>query len=394
MSEENKQLAVRAPMPYDQMEKLAIAAAGSGMFGITKKEQALCLFAICQSEGLDPIAALRRYHIIEGKPSMRADAMAADFIIHGGAILWHIRTDGIAAATFFSEKGKLTEASRARAVQRFDLLWKYDSEEDPVQIATLMSEISKLSWEGEETIVRTYSDAVDKGLTTSWKKDDQGVYKQKTKVNWEQSPRQMLTARVITEGVRLVSPGLIAGVYSPEEVQDIVHAEEEEREEFVQRALTAPVPRDRKAIEAMIDRYVEDAATASPTEKSRLLGLASELRCKLADMDEIPGIAPAGLEPKKSREEVLPSKADPELNLRNEPAQTVIPWEDYKLQHVSSKTLRGKRLGDFSASEIAVIYGKTSHALKNEDPKIRIEAEYIQQAHDAHLDAKKKEETP
>tara|TARA_R100000995_G_scaffold83974_1_gene61313 strand:+ start:59 stop:712 length:654 start_codon:yes stop_codon:yes gene_type:complete len=38
--------------------------------------------------------------------------------------------------------------------------------------------------------------------------------------NWRNYPRQMLTARVISEGVRTVFPGVIAGMYAPEEVQD------------------------------------------------------------------------------------------------------------------------------------------------------------------------------
>jgi hypothetical protein len=37
---------------------------------------------------------------------------------------------------------------------------------------------------------------------------------------WRQYPRQMLRARVISEGIRTVFPGVAVGVYTPEEVAD------------------------------------------------------------------------------------------------------------------------------------------------------------------------------
>ena len=404
--ENDQQLAVRTPMPYADMERLAKAAAGSGMFGISKPEQALCLFAICQSEGLDPITALKRYHLIEGKPSMRADAMAAEFLAKGGAIIWHARTDQLCAATFFAEKAKLNNEARGRAITRFEKLWDLEGEDDPVKATAIVGELAKLSMDGEETIIRTYGDAEEKGLTTSWKEVN-GERKAVTKTNWKQSPRQMLTARVVTEGVRLVAPGLIAGIYSPEEVHDIIDAEKLERAELTDRSLNAPDPRDRKAIQAMIDQYVEDAKTAKPARKSELLGLASELRVKLADMDlendQIPsgpfcvskiGNTTCGY-PRDMHADLalghefeaptgeLPGSAEPELHLNGEPEPKEIPWEDYVLQYVKSKTLRGKRLGDFLAEDIRTIAEKTASGLESEDPKIRMEAEYIKRADEA-----------
>lgn len=378
----DQQLAVQPPRSFEEMEKLSKAAAASGMFGITKPEQAICLFAICQSEGLDPISALRRYHLIEGKPSMRADAMAAEFMAKGGAIIWHARTDDVCAATFFSDKSTLDDKARERSIARFEKLWDLDVEEDAKERTSIMGAIAKLSREGEETIIRTYEDAQEKGLTTSWKKNDKtNEYEEKEKTNWKQSPRQMLTARVVTEGVRLVNPGLIAGIYTPEEIQDTIHAEEVERAEFVDRALKDPDPRDRKAIEAMIDQYVADSKDAKPAEKSRLLGLAAELRTRLADMelesDEIPGIA------KPKKEGVLPSASDPELALQGEPDRVPVPWIDYVLQHTTSKLLRGKRLGDMTGPEIAVIAKKSAPGLESEDENIRIEANYIKEANEA-----------
>jgi hypothetical protein len=41
---------------------------------------------------------------------------------------------------------------------------------------------------------------------------------------WKQYPRQMLRARVISEGVRAVFPGVAVGLYTSEEVQDMTVA--------------------------------------------------------------------------------------------------------------------------------------------------------------------------
>jgi hypothetical protein len=40
------------------------------------------------------------------------------------------------------------------------------------------------------------------------------------KQNWQRYPRQMLRARVVSEGVRAAMPGVVLGLYTPEEVQD------------------------------------------------------------------------------------------------------------------------------------------------------------------------------
>jgi len=47
----------------------------------------LALTCIC--EGITPLEFVRTYHIIEGRPAMRADAMAARFLAAGGLIEWH-----------------------------------------------------------------------------------------------------------------------------------------------------------------------------------------------------------------------------------------------------------------------------------------------------------------
>ena len=181
----------------------------SGMLGTKNVEQAIVIMGICQAEGIHPLMVTRRYHIIEGHASMRADAMTGEYLSKGGTLLWHVRTDSTCAATFFANGVKVTEEAINRGRARCRAILKNDIEA-----------LIDLSLPGEETIVRTLKDCEEKGLTTSWRDG-----KWETKKNWQQSPRQMLTARVETEGIRLMSPGLIAGIYDPDEVEQIIDNE-------------------------------------------------------------------------------------------------------------------------------------------------------------------------
>ena len=158
---------------FEHLEAMARSMAKSGLLpGVNTPEAALALILLCQAEGLHPGAALRRYHIIEGRPSMRADAMQAEFQARGGMIRWIERTNQRCVADF------------SHPVHC----------PDPERITADFTELDAAG------VTRTSS----------------GIKK-----NWRQYPRQMLYARCISEGVRLVLPGVVAGIYTPEEVSDL-----------------------------------------------------------------------------------------------------------------------------------------------------------------------------
>ena len=150
----------------NQLEKAADYVVKSGLFGVTKKEQAVALMLLAQAEGMHPMRAIQEYHIIQGRPAMRTDAMLARFQRAGGKVTWHELNDKKAKATFEHPQG------------------------------------------GKVTIEWTIEMAKRAGLL-----DKQGS-------NWLKYPRAMLRARVISEGIRTVFPGVIVGIYTPEEVQD------------------------------------------------------------------------------------------------------------------------------------------------------------------------------
>ncbi len=163
-------------MTVKDMKEVAADIAKSRLFAMEQPEQIFALMMICQSEGLHPIQALKRYHIIEGRPSMRADAMQAEFQRQGGTLEWVESTDEACEAIF----------SHASSPKPFRL----------------------------RVTLKQY---IDSGVAMGW---DKSTNKQVVKKNWRQFPAAMLRARVISSGVRAVLPGVVAGIYTPEEVQD------------------------------------------------------------------------------------------------------------------------------------------------------------------------------
>lgn len=158
--------AVAAPlMPFEQQVRLAEAFAKSGLFGVKSSDQALTLMALCEAEGLHPATAVRDYHIINGRPAMKAEAMLARFLRNGGKVEWHERTDKVAEATFSHPAG-------GKVRVKWDLL---------------MAKVAGLA--GKEM--------------------------------YQKYPRQLLHARCVSEGVRSVDPQATGHQYTPEEVQDI-----------------------------------------------------------------------------------------------------------------------------------------------------------------------------
>ena len=157
--------------PIEAIKVMGSMIAESGMFGCQKHEQGMVLAMQCLAEGKAPLELAKTYHIVEGKLSMRADAMLGRFLTTGGKVKWLERSNTKVSANFSH------------------------GDNENVLIEASLEDMKK------------------NGVAM----DKTGKY---LKANWQKFPRQMLTARVISEGVRLLAPQLIAGVYTPEEVQD------------------------------------------------------------------------------------------------------------------------------------------------------------------------------
>lgn len=146
-------------IPFQELQAMATVIAKAGSFGFKTAEQAAALMLVAQADGLHPAKAATHYHIINGKPSLTADAMLARFQTAGGRVNWDAYSDDAVTGTFSHPQG------------------------------------------GSVSITWTLARAKKAGVG-----------------NLEKFPAAMLRARCISEGVRTVYPGVIVGMYTPEEV--------------------------------------------------------------------------------------------------------------------------------------------------------------------------------
>lgn len=201
-------------IPVDQIQTMALSIAKSGLFGVKTPDQAMALMLIAQAEGMHPAIAARDFHIINGRPALKADAMLARFQTAGGKVKWGKYTDEAVSATISHPQG------------------------------------------GEVEVEWTYKMAERAGLTKN--------------PTWKQYPRQMLRARVISEGIRTVFPGVAVGVYTTEEVEeveDFAPAKAQPARDMGQAEVIPPEPTGKlpTVLQAIKDvRSAEDLAAIKP----------------------------------------------------------------------------------------------------------------------------------
>jgi hypothetical protein len=189
-----------APLPFEQMQALALSIAKSGMFGIRTPDQAMVLMSIAQAEGRHPALAARDYHIINNSPSKKSEAMLRDFLGAGGRVQWRELSDQAAEATFSHPQG------------------------------------------GEATIRWDAARVAQAGLSNPMHK---------------KFPRQMLRSRVVSEGVRTIWPMATGGMYAPEEAAEI-RQETREPIDVTPPAEPADTAADLDAFAAEIKAHVVD----------------------------------------------------------------------------------------------------------------------------------------
>ena len=170
-------------VPYQEIERMGTAIAQSKLFGAKTPQEAIALMLVAQSEGLHPARAAIEYHIIQGRPALKADAMLARFQAQGGSVKWTCYTDEKVSGVFSHPQGGSIEVD-----------WTIDRAKQA------------------------------------------GVYGKNP--TWKSYPRAMLRARCISEGIRTVFPGVSVGVYTPEEVQDF----EPQEKDVTPKPAAAPMP--------------------------------------------------------------------------------------------------------------------------------------------------------
>ena len=244
--------------------------------------QAIAMTCLC--ENLTPIDFTRRYHLIQGKPTRRADSLLADVRTSGGDYQIVERSPERAAIILHRPNGEQYEAEFTwEEAQNSRWPWK--------------------KWEDHE-----------KGLKDNWATPT--------------DRRSMLWARLTMDSIRAFIPELAAGIYAPEEMQDIVvdatvngqpaeppRTAKEAMQELVSSVVgddpeTAPAAED-----APFDAPVEDAVF-TPTEQQAPL---SRVKQELLNLFEA---APVPLEEQQKALEARGAKSV--AGLKEEDAQQLV----------------------------------------------------------------------
>ena len=162
--------------PVNAVVVIGTAIAKSRLFGCETVEQGQVLALECMVRGMPPLTLAEKYHLIQGKLSMRADAMLAEFNARGG-------------------KHKIKE----RSPERVAITLILDGE----------SQDFSFSW--EEALLESFVYSKVKGP------DGQLLLKD----NYATPRRrmQMLWARVVSDAVRAIMPGVNQGRYTPEDLE-------------------------------------------------------------------------------------------------------------------------------------------------------------------------------
>jgi hypothetical protein len=180
-----------------------------------RPEDMFALMLIAQAEGKHPAMAAQEYDIIQGKPAINSRSAQARFQLSGGKIEWVTRTDAEVTATFSHPQG------------------------------------------GSLTITWNMARAAQAGLAT--------------KDMWKKYPAQMMSARVIAEGVRAVFPACLSGLYLPEEIQDFDNPRKSDEPRNVTPAQSGQPNPDKPLMTG-----IQDAETNPPTEEETKAAEARE----------------------------------------------------------------------------------------------------------------------
>lgn len=191
-----------------EMQAYAKSIVASGFCGFTKAEEVVTLALIAQEEGRSIGSVARDYHIIKGKPTLKADAMLARFQSAGGKVEWQEVNDTRCAATFSHPSA------------------------------------------GSVTIDWTMEMAKKAGLTGN--------------PTWQKFPRAMLRARVISEGIRTTFPAVICGTYTPEEVEDMEDERPKARKADPATVVDKETPMNPPSRMKAKDAVVQDAEVITP----------------------------------------------------------------------------------------------------------------------------------
>ena len=240
--------------PMEACKQMGSFIAKSGMFNCTKEETGMVIAMTCLCERITPIEFSRTYHVITTSSgtqlAMRADSMLAKFIKRGGTCRWEQHDEKGAVAVFNCANNK-------------DV---------------------RLSF--------TIEDAKTAGYVPA-----------KPGSAWQKTPGAMMRARLISLAIRMLDPEVVAGTYTPEEVNDF-----------------DPMPLQAKAAPAAAAPVAEATVEPKKTKAAGFVKNSNDTEFKRVEAKEVE--APKAAEPVKEEPKPAPasepSKIDQLIAVLNE----------------------------------------------------------------------------
>lgn len=168
------------------LQTLGQVLAASNLFGKRNPAEGLAIVAMCQQKRISWLDFMQNFHMIQGVVSKKTDAIIADFHRVGGTHRVLSRTAEKAEAYF-----KLGDTDYTSTITWEDCL------AEPFVYVGKEGDVLAMLLRGQKPPL-------------------------KAKYSTPRARMQMLWARCVSDGVRVVAPECVQGIYTPEETSDFV----------------------------------------------------------------------------------------------------------------------------------------------------------------------------
>ena len=168
------------------MQTLGQVLAQSNLFGKRNPAEGLAIVAMCQQKRISWLDFMQNFHMIQGVVAKKTDAIIADFRRAGGTHRVLSRTAEKAEAYF-----KLGDTDYTSTITWQDCL------AEPFVYVGAEKDVVPMLLRGQKPPL-------------------------KAKYSTPRARMQMLWARCVSDGVRVVAPECVQGIYTPEEASDFV----------------------------------------------------------------------------------------------------------------------------------------------------------------------------
>lgn len=277
--------------PMVAVKQLGHSISASKIFGSLTPTQGEVLALDCLARRVPPLMLAERYHLIHDRLSMKAEAMSAGFEDRGGKCQLIERTPDRVALRLIKDG----------VAQEFSLTWQEALQEPFVYEA------------GKGVTEAKVIEMIEAGNPPPLK----------PKYRTPRSRMQMLWARLVSDSVRAVDPGVVCGTYTPEEIDDLP-------ENGAKSPQAAPAAVSEPAEGEVVDAEFE--VTDDPAKGEKLSGMVP--MCSAAESSRIKELwGELGVTPEARTKQLHSRGVDAVRSLTSTEAQELIG----KLQAVLDK---------------------------------------------------------